>query len=225
MNRNRLLTALAVVCAAAVAAPVHGTEQQQSTTERMQEGASDLWIDGKLETVYALNEYLNPFDIDTDVNNGVVRLTGSVESEVHRDLATDLARGVEGVRDVDNQLKVEPESERTPAATTTQTNTATGTGTAMHEADHHADPERNFGQWVSDTTTTAKVKSKLLADDEVAGLDIDVDTMRDVVTLRGDVDSEAQRNLAVQIAAETDGVAEVRNELKVRDELASRSAR
>ena len=40
--------------------------------------ARDAWITGKIEGAYVLNGYLNPFAIDTDVQNGVVHLHYSI---------------------------------------------------------------------------------------------------------------------------------------------------
>ena len=51
------------------------------------EGAKDAWIDGKAETTLLLNGNLNSFDINTDVKNGVITLTGKVESDVDKALA------------------------------------------------------------------------------------------------------------------------------------------
>ncbi|MCK5695106.1 MAG: BON domain-containing protein [Desulfobacula sp.] len=44
--------------------------------------------------------------IDVDVLNGVVYLIGVVESSYQRRMAADIARGVEGVRRIENQLLV-----------------------------------------------------------------------------------------------------------------------
>ncbi len=61
----------------------------------------------------------------------------------------------------------------------------------------------------TDAGITTAVKSKLVADDTVKAYRIDVDTKDKVVTLRGDVDSRAARDRAVELARATDGVREV----------------
>lgn len=64
-------------------------------------------------------------------------------------------------------------------------------------------------------TTTAVVKSRLLIDDQTQGLRINVDTRDHVVRLSGDVDSDAGRELAGQIAGNVDEVLRVQNDLQV----------
>src|SRR3990167_3147918 len=72
---------------------------------------SEARQEGSIWTTFALNRHLNPFTIDVDVENGSAKLTGSVETAVERDLAEQLALGIEGVTKADNQLKVDPNVE------------------------------------------------------------------------------------------------------------------
>jgi osmotically-inducible protein OsmY len=53
-------------------------------------------------------------------------------------------------------------------------------------------------------------------DDTVKALDIDVDTNGTTVTVSGVVGSEAQRQKALQLARETEGVTQVVDQLRVR---------
>lgn len=67
----------------------------------------------------------------------------------------------------------------------------------------------------TDAGITTAVKSKLAADDTVKAYKVDVDTANKVVTLSGEVDTEAQRAHAVMIARNTDGVADVIDQLRI----------
>lgn len=154
------------------------------------ERRSDLWLKASLVTTYTLNQHLNPFDLDVSVNDGVVTLRGTVDSSVEKDLATELARGVEGVTAVDNQLAVK-------------------SGSAGVSRDD------DLMQRVNDANLTAKVKSQLLWNANTQGMRIDVDTDDGVVTLRGTVASAAEAELAAQIARNTSGVRSVQNALEV----------
>ena len=63
---------------------------------------------------------------------------------------------------------------------------------------------------------TAKIKSKMALDDTIQAADIDVDTADGVVTLTGSVRSQAERDRAVRLAQETEGVRSVVDRLTVR---------
>ena len=67
----------------------------------------------------------------------------------------------------------------------------------------------------TDAGITTAVKSKLAADDTVKAYKVDVDTHNKVVTLSGDVETAAQRQHAVTIARNTDGVTDVIDRLTV----------
>ena len=61
---------------------------------------------------------------------------------------------------------------------------------------------------------TAKIKSKMVLDDLVKARNINVDTNGSVVTLTGVVGSEAERQRALQLAKQTEGVTSVIDHLR-----------
>jgi len=67
----------------------------------------------------------------------------------------------------------------------------------------------------TDAGITGKVKSKLAADDTVKAYQIDVDTKDKVVTLSGNVDTQAAKDQAVVLARGTEGVADVVDNITV----------
>jgi osmotically-inducible protein OsmY len=151
---------------------------------------SDAFIEGKLISVYTLNEQLNPFDIDIESKDGVVTLKGAVENDIDRDLALELAQTIEGVKQVDNQLTIDPTIAR-------------------------SDEPSGFASSVRNATITAKIKSQLLWNSKTDGLDIQVNTRNGSVTLEGVVASEEESGTAEEIARNTTGVRMVDNRLKV----------
>jgi osmotically-inducible protein OsmY len=193
-------TILTIIVASLSLMSLPSLGDEARTSDTFEAGVKDAWVTGKIETVFALNRYLNPFSIDTDVVDGVVTLTGMVESDIDRDLAGELAKGVAGVVEVKNGLKVEPTMAQRKAA-------------AASAGEH--DGDRSFGQWVDDATTTAAVKSKLIGNSNTSGLKIDVDTRGDVVTLSGRVTSSEEKSLAEELARNTGDVKNVRNQLVV----------
>jgi hyperosmotically inducible protein len=68
---------------------------------------------------------------------------------------------------------------------------------------------------LDDASVTAKIKAKLLADPEVAGLNIDVDTVDGQVTLNGKVASADQKTEAEKLASHTEGVKGITNLIQV----------
>lgn len=72
---------------------------------------------------------------------------------------------------------------------------------------------KEVGAELADATITARVKTALLADPDVEGLRIDVDTKDAVVTLRGTVADPAQSERALDIARRVDGVRSVQSAL------------
>jgi osmotically-inducible protein OsmY len=69
---------------------------------------------------------------------------------------------------------------------------------------------------LNEGSITAKIKAKMALDDRVKALDIDVDTVGTTVTLSGVVATDAQKQKAVQLARETEGVKQVVDQLQVR---------
>jgi hyperosmotically inducible periplasmic protein len=75
---------------------------------------------------------------------------------------------------------------------------------------------RTVGTVMDDAASTASVKTKLTVEKDTKARQINVETQKGVVQLNGFVDSTTARNEAEKIAAGTDGVKEVRNNLVVR---------
>lgn len=76
-----------------------------------------------------------------------------------------------------------------------------------------ADADRSAGTVVDDATVTAKVKAALMAESEVDGTRINVDTVNGRVVLKGEVPSKTMIDRAVQVARGIEGVRDVDNQL------------
>lgn len=74
----------------------------------------------------------------------------------------------------------------------------------------------NAVQAVDDATITASIKAKLVADDELKAIDINVDTNGGAVTLTGAAPNPAAIDRATTIAKSVDGVSNVNNQLTVK---------
>jgi hyperosmotically inducible periplasmic protein len=71
------------------------------------------------------------------------------------------------------------------------------------------------GEVLGDAALTAKVRSALIAEPGLNSLTIDVEASAGIVTLRGTADTAANRDKAVQLASNVEGVKSVRNDLVV----------
>jgi len=154
--------------------------------------AKDAWLDGKAEATLLFNGNLDSFNINTDVKMGTVTLTGKVNNQVEKELAEELIMGIDGVQKVDNRLSVMNQD--------------------MAMDDSSEDEYSTF----TDAKITTVVKSRYLFNSEVSGTDISVDVVEGVVTLKGNVASTAERDLAVSIAQNASDVVSVNNMLEIK---------
>ena len=159
----------------------------------------DPWLTAKVQSKYFLDDDVKGHEIDVDTNAGVVTLTGNVETQAQRRQAVALARNTEGVREVVDQLKVVPDTdpEKRPTESVTR-------------ATRDVDVDRP-DEWI-----TLKIQSKYFLDPDVKGHEINVDTAKGVVTLKGHVATDALKREAEQIARDTEGVTRVVNQLTVK---------
>jgi hyperosmotically inducible periplasmic protein len=100
-----------------------------------------------------------------------------------------------------------PASESMHRAGNSAENAASDTGQAIKHAYHGTVTA------ISDTALTAKVKTALHENKVTKDADIHVNTVAGVVTLKGTVPSAQTAATAQQVAEQTNGVKEVRNEL------------
>ncbi|HJQ25804.1 MAG TPA: BON domain-containing protein [Blastocatellia bacterium] len=73
---------------------------------------SDSWIALKTKLALVANSPTSGYETDVDVKEGVVTLTGKVDTNEAKTAAEQVAHKVEGVRNVNNQLQVVPEARR-----------------------------------------------------------------------------------------------------------------
>lgn len=152
---------------------------------------TDAGVTIKVKAKFAADDTVKAYQIDVDTANKVVTLKGNVETSAAKTMAVQIARDTEGVASVVDQLTV--------------------TAKPMATVDT---PNPNLSD-VTDPAITAAVKTRLLADPDVAGLKIDVDTQSGMVTLTGTVKTAAEKAEAMSIARDTTGVKGVNDKLTV----------
>jgi osmotically-inducible protein OsmY len=167
------------------------------------------WITMKIQAQYFGDQAVKGRRIDVNTSQaGRVTLRGAVQTEAARQRAVEIARGTEGVTGVSDELTV-----------------TGGPATGLADAeDSSEDRGMDMDLDLGDPWVTAKIKSKYFLDDEVKGFEIDVTTEDGIVTLTGDVETAAARRQAVALARSTDGVADVRDQLRVTGEMTEAGA-
>jgi hyperosmotically inducible periplasmic protein len=157
----------------------------QAVIEARQE--SQIW------TAYALSPHLRASDLKVSVRGGVAILTGEVSEEMKKDLAKQIALGVDGIKAVDNRIDINVS---------------------------HLPPQpsmrRAFGDVVDDATVTSAVKSKLAWSRHADFLIVDVSTSGGIVTLQGTANTLEAKEAAGKLVMNTQGVRSMDNQLVVR---------
>lgn len=146
--------------------------------------------------------------IQVDVDKGHAQLKGIVDSHVGRALAEELAANVKGIRSVSNQLRVAPEYFSRQKEETYKEKTYSG---------------EVINRRLSNVTISNKVKSQLLANRVTSGMHVEVETDNRVVTINGQVRSEAEKALTYWIVKNTQGVRTVINNLDILTEREQRA--
>ena len=76
--------------------------------------------------------------------------------------------------------------------------------------------QESTGEYIDDTTITAKVKAKFVEDKEVSAAAINVETFKGVVQLSGFANSRHEADKATEIARKTKGVKSVKNDIRLK---------
>lgn len=76
------------------------------TADRAGQAIDDAAITTAIKGKYLADDTLKGIDISVDTEQGTVRLTGVVQDDAAKQRATEIAQGVDGVVNVDNQLSV-----------------------------------------------------------------------------------------------------------------------
>lgn len=147
---------------------------------------SDAEITARVKTALVRDDTTKARQINVETENGVVQLSGFVDSEQMKSAATATTRSVPGVQEVRNELIVREGA------------------------------DRSVGRATDDAVIAAKVKTELAANSGLATAgDVNVEVRGGVVQLSGFVSSVDQKQEAEQIAQRVAGVTSVRNSIEV----------
>lgn len=77
-----------------------------STNESTGEYIDDTWITTKVKTALAEDSVVKSSEVNVETFKGVVQLSGFVTSKEAMDKAVDIARGIDGVNSVRNNMTI-----------------------------------------------------------------------------------------------------------------------
>ena len=148
---------------------------------------SDAWLRDKVKVALMFHRSVSAGTTEVDVKDGIVTLQGTADSQAQKELTTEYAGDVEGVKDVRNEMTVTKGSENT----------------------------RTVGEKIDDASITALVKLTLLLHRSTSALNTKVETKLGVVTLYGKAGNAAEKDLAGKLAGDVNGVKGVNNRMTV----------
>ncbi|GAB6269526.1 MAG: BON domain-containing protein [Smithella sp.] len=148
---------------------------------------SDAWITAKVKTIFLFHKNVSAMT-EVSTKDGIVTLRGKANNEAQKDLTTEYAKDVEGVKGVNNEMTVGKIAKK----------------------------KRTVGEKIDDASITAQVKMTLLYHRSTSALNTSVKTKRGVVTLSGNAGSAAEKDLASKYANDVNGVKGVNNRMTIK---------
>lgn len=148
---------------------------------------SDEWLRDKVKVTLLFHRSVSGFKTEVNVKDGIVTLQGEATSQAQKELTTEYAKDVEGVKDVNNEMTVTETSKKT----------------------------RTVGEKIDDASITAQVKMTLLYHRSTSALNTKVETKRGVVTLSGKASNAAELDLVTKLANDVNGVKVVKNRMTI----------
>ncbi len=149
---------------------------------------SDAWLRDKVKATLLFHRSVSAGNTEVDVKDGIVTLRGNATSQAQKDLTTEYAKDVEGVKDVKNEMTVSKTSKKT---------------------------HRTAGEKIDDASITAQVKMALLLHRSTSALNTRVATKHGVVTLSGKARNAAEKDLVTKLVNDVNGVKSVKNRMTI----------
>ena len=148
---------------------------------------SDAWVHMKVKTTLLFHKNVSGTGTDVEVQNGIVTLKGEADSKAQKELTTEYAKDIVGVKDVKNEMTV--------AKTLKQ--------------------KRSVGEKIDDASITGQVKFALLTHRSTSVMSTKVEAKNGVVTLYGKAKNEAEKTLVTKLVGDIKGVEQVKNKMIV----------
>ncbi len=177
---------------------VKAVDNQLEVDNEQPSKMSDAWLLTKLKTTLLYHRSVS-VGTEVDVKDGIVTLSGVADNQAQKELTTEYATDIEGVKSVKNEMTV---------ATSTKEKQTVG-----EKVDGKIE---TIGDKIDDASITTMVKMTLLGHRSTSALKTSVTTKDGVVTLSGKADNAAEIALAGKLANDVNGVQSVQNNMTVK---------
>jgi osmotically-inducible protein OsmY len=155
---------------------------------------SDAWLSTKVKTALLFHRNVSGTGTDVFVKDGVVSLRGEASSIAQKELTTEYAKDVEGVKEVKNEMTIA----KTPLKA-----------------------DATMGEKIDDASITAQVKSTLMSHRSTSAIKTKVETTDGVVTVSGLAKNAAEKSLVTKLITDINGVVSVNNNMTIEVTAAS----
>lgn len=149
---------------------------------------SDAWLVQKVKTTLLFHRNVSAATTEVNVKDGIVTLRGDAASQAQKELTTEYAKDVDGVKDVKNEMTVSMASKTTIAKVVEK---------------------------IDDASITAQVKMTLLFHRATSALNTKVETKNGEVTLYGKASNAAEKDLVNKLVNDINGVQSVNNRMTI----------
>ncbi len=160
----------------------------QGAFHSVSESTQDAATTSRVRTALLLSKHVSPFDIKVNTTGAQVTLEGQVPSEQIKAVAGAIALDTSGVKEVHNNLGINPSTARNPET-------------------------EGLGERVADLEIKTLVNEDLSKNTELVDKHISTEVKNRTVTLSGTVETAAQKNQAEHIAWQVTGVQGVTDNL------------
>ena len=202
MNRSLFVTILALV--------LMGCEPGGDDGGRIESRAvlSNSDLENHIRAKLDSDEHLKAANLSViaDAKKKEAMLSGTVESEALRSKAVELAKSAHPDLTVKDMIDVKPREVARKDFTE---------DLAKEEWEKAKQVGDQVSKRVEDAWIHAKIVAKLVGTADTPARNINVDVVKNVVTLRGNVSTAEEKSEAERVSQETEGVERVENQLKV----------
>jgi osmotically-inducible protein OsmY len=175
---------------------VKSVDNQLKVQGEIPEEHSDRWLSLKVRTALMFHRNVSASRTEVSTKNGTVSLKGEASSLAQKELTTEYAQDVEGVKAVDNEMTIE----KTPSK-----------------------PVETIEEKIDDASITAEIKASLVIHRSTSSLKTMIQTKEGVVTVSGIAKNAAEKSLVTKLVTDIYGVIKVINNMTIETATASNS--